>query len=140
MRRFQPASRLHGRVPAAATARPATTARRRTGIDPHASFPRMIPPLSLAAAQTIPVRGDVDANLAQHIRLARLAAHEGARMVVYPELSLTGYELDLAGDLAFSAADPRLAPLADAAASASQILIVGAPVRIGARLHIGAFI
>jgi predicted amidohydrolase len=59
---------------------------------------------------------------------------------VYPELSLTGYELDLAGALALSEDDPRLSPLLDAAASLSMTLIVGAPVRIGRRLHIGAFI
>jgi len=95
---------------------------------------------SIAAGQTIPVRGDVDANLEQHLRLARVAAQEEAQVLVFPELSLTGYELDLANDLAFSENDPRLAPLADVASSSSMILIAGAPVRIGSRLHIGAFI
>jgi len=57
---------------------------------------------------------------------------------VFPELSLTGYELDLAHGLAFGRSDPRLAPLIEAAGS--MTLIVGAPVRIGPRLHIGAFI
>lgn len=95
---------------------------------------------SIAVAQTCPVRGDVKTNLAEHLRLARIAAAEGARIVVFPELSLTGYELDLASELAFSEDDPRLAPLVEAAASASMTLVVGAPVRIGSRLHIGAFI
>lgn len=48
---------------------------------------------SIAAAQTIPVRGDVDANLKQHVRLVRAAAAEQAQVLVFPELSLTGYEL-----------------------------------------------
>lgn len=99
---------------------------------------------SLAAAQTIPTRGDVDANLEEHLRLARLAAEEQARVLVFPELSLTGYELDLAAELAFSANDPRLAPLAAAAVTHGVTLVVGAPVRLGnakdARLHIGAFL
>jgi predicted amidohydrolase len=95
---------------------------------------------SIAAAQTIPIRGDVDANLERHVRLARLAAEERAEILVFPELSLTGYELDLAGELAFSERDPRLAPLVELASSCRMTLVVGAPVRIAARLQLGAFI
>jgi predicted amidohydrolase len=86
------------------------------------------------------VRGDVGANLERHLWLVRLAAEEGTQVVVFPELSLTGYELDLAGRLAFSPDDPRLAPLVEAASSSSLVVIAGAPVRIESRLHIGAFI
>jgi predicted amidohydrolase len=95
---------------------------------------------SLAAAQTIPKRGDVEANLEGHIRLIHAAAEGQARVLVFPELSLTGYELDLADDLAFSERDPRLTPLIELASSSNMTLIVGAPVRIEPRLHIGAFI
>jgi predicted amidohydrolase len=95
---------------------------------------------SIAVAQTCPVAGDVPANLEEHVRLARLAAAAGATVVVFPELSLTGYELELAGELAFSENDARLAPLLDLAASAGVTLIVGGPVRLGSSLHIGAFI
>jgi predicted amidohydrolase len=82
----------------------------------------------------------VQANLQEHVRLARVAAAEGAQVVVFPELSLTGYELGLADLLAFSEDDPRLSPLLDAASSLSMTLVAGAPVRIGPRLHIGAFL
>jgi predicted amidohydrolase len=95
---------------------------------------------TIAVAQTIPVRGDVEANLAAHLALVRIAAGEGARLVVFPELSLTGYELDLADRLAFKDDDPRLLPLREAARAHALTLIVGAPVRVGSRLHIGAFI
>lgn len=95
---------------------------------------------SLAAAQTIPKRGDVNANLEGHIRLIHAAAEGQARVLVFPELSLTGYELDLAEDLAFSERDPRLTPLIELASSFNMTLIVGAPVRIEPWLHIGAFI
>jgi len=95
---------------------------------------------SIAVAQTRPTKGDVAANIEEHLCLARIAAAEGAQVVAFPELSLTGYELSLARDLAFSEDDPRLDPLIQEAASSSVILIVGAPVRSGARLHIGALI
>jgi len=82
----------------------------------------------------------VDANLREHLRLARIAAEERAQVLVFPELSLTGYELDLASALAFSQSDRRLAPLVEASAAASMILIAGAPVRVGPLIHLGAFI
>src|SRR5512145_1111644 len=96
-------------------------------------------PRSIGAAQTTPVRGDVVANVEQHLRLARIAAEEQVRLLVFPELSLTGYELDLAARLAFAPDDPRLAPLAGAAAELSMTLVVGAPARLGTKLHLGAF-
>ncbi len=100
----------------------------------------MIPLRVLAAAQTIPRRGDVDGNVEDHIRLVRAAAVERVQMLVFPELSLTGYELDLASDLAFTEHDPRLAPLAELASACQMTLVVGAPVRLEARLYIGALI
>lgn len=96
--------------------------------------------LSISVAQTCPVKGDVDANLGAHLRLTQLAASEGAQVVVFPELSLTGYEIGLADRLAFREDDSRLACLVEAACSHSITMIVGAPVRLEARLHIAAFV
>jgi predicted amidohydrolase len=95
---------------------------------------------SIAVAQTCPVKGDVDANLEEHLRLAGCAASEGAQLVLFPELSLTGYEIGLADRLAFAEDDPRTTPLVELAASRGIIVIAGAPVRVEGRLHIGAFI
>jgi predicted amidohydrolase len=95
---------------------------------------------SIGVAQTTPLRGDVGANVEQHVRLVRLAADLGAQVLVFPELSLTGYEMDLARTLAFSLDDARLRPLCDVASLHAMTLIVGAPVRVGARFHVGALI
>lgn len=94
--------------------------------------------IAVAAAQTVSARGDVASNTAQHARLARRAADLGARVVVFPELSLTGYELDVAAQLAFDDDDPRLAPLRAVAAELDVVLVVGAPVRREGGLRIGA--
>jgi predicted amidohydrolase len=96
--------------------------------------------LTVAAAQTIPVRGDVDANVERHLRLVELAAREKTQLLLFPELSLTGYELELGPELAFTETDARLAPLAEAARSHSMVVVAGAPVRLESRLHIGAFV
>jgi predicted amidohydrolase len=95
---------------------------------------------AIAVAQSVPVRGDVAANLEQHRELVRVAAEERAAVLLFPELSLTGYELDLAPGLAFSEHDARLEPLVELASSCDMTLVVGAPVRSQHRLHIGAFI
>jgi predicted amidohydrolase len=100
----------------------------------------MTPFRSIAVAQTCPVKGDVHANVEEHMRLAQLAAEKGAKLILFPELSLTGYELDIAEELAFSENDARLSCLHDLATRHRVILIVGAPVRFGRLLHIGAFI
>jgi predicted amidohydrolase len=95
---------------------------------------------TIAAVQTVPVAGDIDANIAEHLHLIEAAADKHPGVVVFPELSLTGYELHLADRLAFSQNDRRLAPLIDAASTHGMTVIAGAPVRIGGSLHIGAFI
>lgn len=97
-------------------------------------------PLRVAAAQTVSTRGAVPENVEHHCWIAERAAGEGSEVVVFPELSLTGYELDIASDHAFSLEDERLTPLVDVAAAREIILVVGAPARLPSGLHIGAFV
>ena len=64
--------------------------------------------MKLIAAQISATPGDVEKNLAQHIDAIHAAASQGADAVVFPELSLTGYEPELAGGLAMAPTDSRL--------------------------------
>lgn len=78
--------------------------------------------LTIAVAQPACRAYDVAANAAAHAAAVRAA---NARVVVFPEMSLTGYELDapvVAPD------DPRLAPIVAACAETGSIALVGAPV------------
>jgi predicted amidohydrolase len=95
---------------------------------------------AIGAAQTIPVAGDVETNVAEHVRLATLAGAMSARVLAFPELSLTGYEMSLPHEAALTLDDPRLLPLQDAARSLGITLLVGAPLRLRAKLYIAAFI
>lgn len=79
-------------------------------------------PLTLAAAQPPCTSHDVEANVAAHVRTIRAAR---SRMVLFPELSLSGYELDAES---IDPADPRLAPLVDACAETGTVALAGAPV------------
>ena len=81
-----------------------------------------------AAAQTVVARGDIAANVARHVVLAAMAARHGARFILFPELSLTGYEPTLAGELALAHDDERLAPLRDTARCEGIVIVAGAPL------------
>jgi len=57
--------------------------------------------IKIALAQINTKLGDVDANLEKHLALAHEARHNGANLIVFPELSLTGYVLqDIASTVA----------------------------------------
>ncbi|MDQ3880600.1 MAG: carbon-nitrogen hydrolase [Chloroflexota bacterium] len=66
----------------------------------------------VALAQLAPRLGELGANLELAAAWTRRAADEGANLVVFPELALTGYLLqDLVPEVAVRADDPRLAML-----------------------------
>ena len=73
--------------------------------------------INLALAQINTQLGGVQANLEKHLTLARQARQEGSDLLVFPELSLTGYVLqDLVPTVACrpSADDPVFRPLLEA--------------------------
>lgn len=64
--------------------------------------------------QTNPALGDLHANLDDHVARAEQAAEQGADLVVFPELSLTGYFLkDQTFEVGISLDAPELARLAE---------------------------
>jgi len=66
----------------------------------------------IALAQLAPRLGEVDANLELARGWLQRGATEGAQLVAFPELALTGYLLsDLVPEVAMRADDPRLAAL-----------------------------
>jgi NAD+ synthase len=93
--------------------------------------------LNLALAQVNPIVGDIAGNL-ELVRAARReAAAQGADLVVYPELVITGYPPE---DLVLK---PRLqqvvaaalARLAEDTADGGPALLVGTPIVIDDKLH-----
>jgi predicted amidohydrolase len=94
----------------------------------------------IAAAQTIPKNENISGNLEDHIRLIRLAASHGAQLILFPELSITGYVREKAEILEFVTGDPRINDLRSLSISENIIIIAGAPIRLDSGLHIGAFV
>lgn len=86
-------------------------------------------PMKIAAAQTRPVKGDIGANIEYHKGFIDLAISNDADIIIFPELSLTGYEPTLAQKLATTPDDSRL-EVFQAMADAGHITIgVGLPLR-----------
>ncbi|MCZ0979524.1 carbon-nitrogen hydrolase family protein [Streptomyces diastatochromogenes] len=88
----------------------------------------------VAATQFAPVAGDIDANVRTVAGLVRAAGAEGARVVVFAELCLTGYEPSLIRDtpgLVLTEDDPRLDPVREACRDAGAAAVVNGPVSNG---------
>jgi predicted amidohydrolase len=88
----------------------------------------------IAAVQAESSAGEVDANVDAAAMWTVAAAAEGADLVVLPELFVPGYDpptLAARPDVDVDLADPRLSPLAAAAADAAIAVLVGASVRWG---------
>jgi predicted amidohydrolase len=84
--------------------------------------------MKLAVAQTQPIKGNIAANLESHCKMIEIAASKGASVLIFPELSLTGYEPELAKDLATDAHDIRLEPLQKLSDNNSMVVGVGLPL------------
>jgi len=84
----------------------------------------------LALAQMACAVGDKEANLARMERMAREAREEGAELVIFPELSLTGYVCrDLYYELAEPVPGPSTERLAELARELDLYIIFGLPER-----------
>jgi predicted amidohydrolase len=63
--------------------------------------------MKICVAQTRPITGDIASNIDNHKRLIDLAVSSGADTVIFPELSITGYEPELVKELAANPNDSR---------------------------------
>lgn len=86
----------------------------------------------IAAAQVPSIRGELALNIQTHAAAILAAADRGVSVLVFPELSLTGYEPELAATHALAADDARLAPLGTLARQHGLHVVVGAPLAIAA--------
>ena len=80
-------------------------------------------PLRVALAQLAPRLGALEENLERHHELLGEARAQGADLVVFPELGLTGYLLqDLNAEVAMRLDDPRVLDLARAAEGLAAVV------------------
>ena len=84
--------------------------------------------IMITVAQFNPISGDVESNINKHIALIKLAINESVDVIIFPELSLTGYELYLSKKLGFARKDKRLSVFQNLSDKYKIIIIVGAPI------------
>lgn len=96
-------------------------------------------PLKIAAAQVQAVCGDVRANVAAVVEMLECAQREGVKLVVFPELFLTGQEPDLArldpSLHAIHEKDARLDPIVAACDRTGVAAVIGAATHERANLY-----
>lgn len=85
--------------------------------------------LDLCAAQYCSIAGDLDTNLQRHLEVMRLAAEQRIDFLLFPELSLTGYEPSLARELAQTTDTALLQHLRTLAKQLRMTTVVGLPLR-----------
>jgi len=90
-----------------------------------------VPVIHIAAAQCPSIAGDIDRNIQLHLQMAEVAVQQGIELLVFPELSLTGYEPVFSQRCKLQPNDARLAPFRQLANRHQITLVLGAPIDIG---------
>lgn len=96
--------------------------------------------MKVAAAQLISQEPDTAANIERHITLIDRAAKDEVAVVVFPEMSLTGYQMEDAANMAFERNDERLLAFKEKAIAHKMTIVVGAPISVDKTMYIGSFI
>jgi predicted amidohydrolase len=85
--------------------------------------------MKICVAQTRPIKGDIQSNIGNHKRLIDLAVFNGADTVIFPELSITGYEPELSKELATNQDDSRFDDFQMIADTKQLTIGVGVPTK-----------
>lgn len=85
--------------------------------------------MKICLAQTKAIKGDIQANIANHLCLINQALAHQADAIFFPELSLTGYEPELAESLATTVHDARFEVFQEMSDTHTITIGAGLPVR-----------
>lgn len=96
--------------------------------------------MKICLAQIKSVKGDVDKNIVRHIEFIDLTVSYQADIIVFPELSLTGYEPELANKLAVSIKDPRFNDFQEWSDLHQISICVGMPIKTTAGITISMLV
>lgn len=96
--------------------------------------------MKIAAAQIQPIKADILGNLARHERLVKLAAAHQVELVVFPELSLSGYEPTIASEVATTPDDARFLRLQQLSNAHQITICAGMPTRSAIGIQISMLI
>ena len=92
--------------------------------------------MNICVAQTKPIKGDIQKNIEHHKHLVNLAASKDAHLIIFPELSITGYEPSLASELAMDINDSRLDDFQEISDLKNITIGVGIPAKNSLAVYI----
>lgn len=85
--------------------------------------------MKICIAQTESLRGDIQKNIKNHLRIIELAIASNSDLVIFPELSITGYEPELAKELAVNVEDEIFNPFQKLADKNGIAIGIGMPIK-----------
>ncbi len=94
---------------------------------------------TIGAAQIQVINGDIANNIQKHLEWMDVARKNGIQALVFPEMSLSGYDRAPSGDMIFSENDSRLNDIAEKCIDWGIQVTVSAPVQIGDAYYISSF-
>ena len=96
--------------------------------------------MKICIAQTKPIKGNISANIEAHKKFIELALTLNAEAIFFPELSLTGYEPELAKKLATNHDDNRLDIFQETSDKNNIIIGLGLPTATASKILISMII
>jgi len=96
--------------------------------------------MKIALAQIQPIKADVASNILHHLKYIRLAAENDADIIIFPELSITGYEPGLAKELAVDMNDNIFQDFQQISDAKNIIIGIGMPLKSNAGITISMVI
>lgn len=96
--------------------------------------------MKIAVAQIKPVKGDIASNINDHSKLIDLAVTNGAGAIFFPELSITGYEPELAKELSTDKDDNRFVIFQKISDEKAITIGIGAPLKANDAVQISMLI
>ncbi|MBI9033826.1 MAG: carbon-nitrogen hydrolase family protein [Bacteroidales bacterium] len=85
--------------------------------------------MKVAIVQIEAIKGNIEKNIENHLKWIKQAIQNNSDMVVFPELSLTGYEPELAESLATNQDDARLDAMQSLSDKSGIVIGVGLPTK-----------
>lgn len=96
--------------------------------------------MKICIAQTKPIKGNVSANIEAHVKFIELALTSKSEAIFFPELSLTGYEPELAKKLATNQNDNRMNIFQQISNNNKIIIGIGLPTATESKIRISRVI
>lgn len=96
--------------------------------------------MKICIAQTKSFKGQIEKSISNHLGIIESASKHGGELIIFPELSITGYEPELAEELATGADDPIFNSIQTVSDKNNITVGIGMPLKSDNGIHISMLI